>query len=87
MGVNIAQREFKLKIAFNEFLSMIDKFISARWIRILTFQNIKFQVLSGRGLRPDPSTPFQRKPHFSSEQNLAEVKEHYRSVHMAIQKS
>ena len=67
--------------------SMIDKFISARWIRILTFQNIKFQVLSGRGRRPDASTPFRQKPHSSSDQNLAEVEEYYRSMHMAIQKS
>ena len=66
---------------------MINKFISAHQIRILTFQNIKFQVLSGRGLWPDPSTPFQQKPHFSSDQNLAEVEEHYPSVHMVIQKS
>ena len=72
MGANVTQRELKLKAAFN------DKFISARF---------KFQVLSGRGLWPDLSTPFQRKPHFNSDQNLAEVEEHHRSVHMAIHKS
>ena len=67
--------------------SMINKFISAHKIRILTFQNIKFQVLSGRCLRLIHQHPFGENLILAHKLSLAEVEEHYRSVHTAIQKS